>query len=760
MNERINNYCVFLMKLLCSEQLCKRLGIFLAGILSVSSLCSGCSREKAEKTPELMEPVAINSSYRPVERGSIGDIEILLGTVVPKQYCSFFLTSVICSEITVQVGDYVKKGDIVAYADIDSSRESLKSLQEELEHENRLFEIENDILEESKNQLGSANSQIAVYDENIRYNRLMHQYRTEKLQEEIESLQQVVDDGVLRAVHDGYVTYVKNISYEPNAQPLENIVIISDTNDIYIELADKKINEYKYSDYENKYINISGEKINVKEMTYSSEEMIQAKINGRYPNVRFALPEGSSIKIGDTCPIYFVKNKVEDVPIIAKDSLYEENDEYYVYVYKGENQREKRTIAIGASDKNYVQVASGLAEGELVYYESDKRIPSDYSNYEISLSDFEIENYSKTYELSNELLFKYICKREGKITKLAVADGDSVEKGDLLYIIDIGEGKAALAEAQNNINRENKTYRTTIKELKKELKKLTDKKDDYSESQAKIIKLKIDKANETHNYSLKQLQDIYDKIGKDNDGTGKVSVYSEDSGVVRNIKFSVGESASEGEEILSVGVATKDKLLVGMREISGVSVYEENIADIGESVYIKDGDATYEGKCIGWTVNSANNEDKSYVYSDNDNTYISFSTSSGYQYPAFYVELINKSETDSDENSNRNINENSRYSDLDDISDENPVDNSFYDNMPMGRMVTFSYIFMQDVITVPKKYIHTEISEQDEECSYVWRIVGDTVVKQYVLTNQNLSNEVYVVILSGVKEGDILAAER
>lgn len=739
-----------MINLLWSEQLCKRFGILLSVILSVSSFCSGCGRERLEKVPKLIEPVAINSSYRPVEKGSIGDIEVLFGTVMPKQYCSFFLTGVKCSEITVQIGDCVKKGDVVAYADVDSSREALKSLQEELAHENKIYEIENDILEESKKQsefvnhdksgnditenktskeIVGINKQTAIYDEDIRYNRLMHEYRVDKLKEEIDVLQQIVDDGVLRASHDGNVTYVKNISYEPEAQPMENIVIISDTEDLYIELKDNKIDTYKYGDYEDKYINISGERNSVEEIPYSSEEMIQAKICGRYPNVRFEFPNNdaiNSMKIGDTCPVYFVKNSIEDITIIAKDSLYEENGEYYVYVYGEGNKREKRKITIGSSDKNYVQVTEGLGEGELVYYESDRRMPSDYNTYKINLSDFEIKNHSKTYELSNEYHFKYNSEREGKINKFSVADGDSVKKGDLLYTIDIGEGKAAMAEAQNNINREKKSHKSAIKELKKELKKYEDKEDDYSVSQTKIIHLKMDKAKEEHAYNFKQLQNEYDRIEKDNDGAGIVSVYAEDSGVVRNIKFVEGDYVAEGEEVLSIGIATKDKLLVYMRKIDGVSVDVENIADIGERVFIEDGNTIYEGKCTGWTVNSENNEDKNYVSSDNKNTYLSFSTSSGYPYPAFYVEM---------------------------------KDVSFYNDMPTGKLVTFSYIYMQDVVAVPKKYVNTEILEQDEECSYVWKLAGKTIVKQYVLVDDDLEDETDVVILSGVKEGDVLVSE-
>jgi hypothetical protein len=43
--------------------------------------------------------------------------------------------------------------------------------------------------------------------------------------------------------------------------------------------------------------------------------------------------------------------------------------------------------------------------------------------------------------------------------------------------------------------------------------------------------------------------------------------------------------------------------------------------------------------------------------------------------------------------------------------------------------------------------------------SYVWKLEDGQFIKQYVVTDAKFSNDEKAVVLSGVKEGDILARE-
>lgn len=62
----------------------RRTGVgFLALQLVGMLVLGGCGGNAVGEIPELKEPKAANSAYRPVELGEVGKTEILLATVVP-----------------------------------------------------------------------------------------------------------------------------------------------------------------------------------------------------------------------------------------------------------------------------------------------------------------------------------------------------------------------------------------------------------------------------------------------------------------------------------------------------------------------------------------------------------------------------------------------------------------------------------------------------------------------------------------------------
>lgn len=702
------------------------LGLLLGLVVAVT----GCGNTAGE-IPKLEEPVAANSAYRPVEQGSIGDVEIRFATVVPQTYCCFYDTNVKISDITVEVGDYVEAGSVVAYADIGEARDTLTGLQQELDYENKTYELNSQIaaakiaqLTDQKQCLQAQtdtsddetdyDTQIATLQENARYDGLLHQYRVDKLAESIALQQSILADGTLLAAHSGYVTFVKNIAGNADAGASENIVIISDPSDTYLELTDVTVDQYGLSDYEVKYLTIAGVSHEVTEIPYTSEELILAKAADSYPNVRLACPDAGELAVGENYPIYYIKNRVEDVLMIGRDSLYQEGDQYFVYVRTPSNEKERREITIGDKDTHYVEVTSGLTLGEEVYYSSDVRMPADYQEYTVGMSDFELTNYSRTYSLCNAMTYWYGSEYEGSITQIAVEEDQEIKKGDLLYVVDSGEGKAALAQAQNQIDQENLSYETMVKNYDQQLASLTD---DYDKQ---IVIYEKELAEVSHAYRLGQLKKSYRAIAENNDGTGKISVYAREAGTVSQIIVTEGDKVTPGSDILALSVPSGDKLLVQMAPMKTLKNYETNIADVGEQICIQSKDTQATGSCVGWAAGS-NNLKKAYLTTRDGKAYLTHSAASGYEYPAFFVRMD---------------------------------DESFYQDMPAGT-VSFSYINMKDVTVVPSSLIYRE----DDQSCFVWRIQNGELVKQYVQIKEDLCQDGMQVVLSGIREGDVLAAE-
>lgn len=724
--------------------------VVLTGLFFVM-LIGGCGSKKTETIPDLEEPAASNASYQQVTYGNIGTTNVLLGTAVPKEYGQAYEANVTVTKILVEPGDTVEKGDVLAYADVDEASASRKAKQQELSHENTVYELnqkinqlqqdklanqqeaavvddtQEAITEESPQETGTENitSQIAVLQENGRYDTKLHEYRVQKLNEEIAALDDLIADGTLKANHSGEVVYTKSLTVSRNAGIGENVVVVADTEDLEIKLKDVTVQNYKYKDVLEKYMLQSGERVPVTEREYSTDELVLAKINNNYPNVLIEKPEGVGLKAGELYPIYFEEKRAEHVLLVGNNSLYQEDGENYVYVGTGDDTREKRKVTTGVSDDHNTQIVEGLEEGEAVYYETMERMPSDYTEYMVERSDFQVENHGLKYGRADKNARVYLTEKEGVLVEIAVEEDAEVKKGDLLYIIDTGEGKAAITEAANAIETENTTYQKQQADYDAQLIELQNATDSVSDYDRQIITLQKEVAEADHSYTLQQLQAAYDTLSRGNDGTGKLSVYADEEGQVSKITVWEGDTVEAGDEILKMKGEASDLLLVQMVSSKSVTVYTDDIAEAGEPVSITSGDTTYTGTCVGFAAGS-NNLDEGCLYIDENGAHYTFQTTSGYDTPAFYVRM----------------------------NDE------IVDDMGNGESVDFPYISMEDVIVLPAGMIYEEkdAMHPDKVSYFVWKIEGDHLVKQYVLLDDTLTGNGKVVLI-GVEAGDILARE-
>lgn len=772
--------------------------------ICVSFVAGGCGKMTESSIPELEEPVALNEAYRPVEYAAIGSVQVLMATAVPRDYCNYYSANVNISQIYVEPGDTVNAGDVLAVCDVDEAKKQLQECQAALAHENETYEISAQIsdtqikLWESQaaqqennehNKMDTAdgamadayeintdtnideraadmgefsteqtdknestdedyNKQIATEQENQRYDKQLHEYRVQKINEQMALYQQLVDDGTLKAAHSGLVTYTKKLTEGRSAAAYENIVIVSDTDDLVLDIKDTAINEYKYSDYDKKYVIVDGEKYDVTESQYTSEVLVLSKINNRYPDVCVESREKPSLTAGQMYPVYFEKTKANQALVVGKDSIYKEGDTRYVYVKNNEGGREKRIITTGESDENYTQVTEGLKEGELVYYNSTDQVPTKYSKYTVTRSDFDIANYGVQYSRSDAGTITETCDYEGQIVSVNVKQDDTVEKGMLLYVVDTGEGKAAITEAKNAIDSENESYAKKIADYNKQIKELSeesnsadydkqvkdlyeennrqDEKPDtvYDEQQLKLnlqlLDLQKKLAGADHTYQLSQLQSAYDSISAGNDGKGNISVYAKNDGKVSKVSVKAGDNVEEGADILQITGNSTDVLLVQVKDSNSYKVCTDNIADVGERVSLELDGTTIYGSCIGF-AGYGREAQKGYINQDDKGVHITGNTDSGYGNAAFYIKL----------------------------------DNGIPDDLTGASAVKFSYVSFKKVVVVPTSIIHKQVNPMDKDdiSYYVWKIDGDSVVKQPVILSDYTSGS-NTLVLYGIDEGD------
>lgn len=769
--------------------------------ICVSFLAGGCGKMTESSIPKLEEPVALNEAYRPVEYAAIGSVQVLMATAVPRDYCNYYSANVNISQIYVEPGDTVNPGDELAVCDVDEAKKQLQECKAALAHENETYEIsaqisdtqirlwESQVAGQDNNEPdqsdGTAddtheadadtnideyaavtgefsteqteknestdedyNTQIATEQENQRYDKQLHEYRVQKINEQMALYQQLVDDGTLKAAHSGLVTYTKKLTEGRSAAAYENIVIVSDTDDLVLDIKDTAINEYKYSDYDKKYVVVDGEKYDVTESQYTSEVLVLSKINNRYSDVCVESREKPSLTAGQMYPVYFEKTKANQALVVGKDSIYKDGDTRYVYVKNDEGGREKRIITTGESDENYTQVTEGLKEGELVYYNSTDQVPTKYSKYTVTRSDFDIANYGVQYSRSDAGTITETCDYEGQIVSVNVKQDDTVEKGMLLYVVDTGEGKAAITEAKNAIDSENESYAQKIADYNKQIKELSeesnsadydkqvkdlyeennrqDEKPDtaYDEQQLKLnlqlLDLQKKLAGADHTYQLSRLQSAYDSISAGNDGKGNISVYAKNDGKVSRVSVKAGDNVEEGADILQITGNSTDVLLVQVKDSNSYKVYKDSIADVGERVSLELDGTTIYGSCIGF-AGYGREAQKGYINQDDKGVHITGNTDSGYGNAAFYIKL----------------------------------DNGIPDDLTRASAVKFSYVSFKKVVVVPTSIIHKQVNPMDKDdiSYYVWKIDGDSVVKQPVILSDYTSGS-NTLVLYGIDEGD------
>lgn len=752
--------------------------------ICVSFVAGGCGKMTESSIPKLEEPVALNEAYRPVEYGTIGSLQVLMATAVSRDYCNYYSANVNISQIYVEPGDTVNVGDVLAVCDVDEAKKQLQQCKDALAHENETYEISAQIsdtqiklwesqvapnidervadtgefsteqTEKKESTEDDYNTQIATEQENERYDKQLHEYRVQKINEQMALYQQIVDDGTLKAVHSGLVTYTKKLTDGRSAVAYENIVIVSDTDDLVLDIKDTAINEYKYSDYDKKYVIVDGEKYDVTESQYTSEVLVLSKINNRYPDVCVESREKPFLTAGQMYPVYFEKTKADQALVVGKDSIYKEGDTRYVYVKNDEGGREKRIITTGESDENYTQVTEGLKEGELVYYNSTDQVPTKYSKYTVTRSDFDIANYGVRYSRFDAGTITETCDYEGQIVSVNVKQDDTVEKGMLLYVVDTGEGKAAITEAKNAIDSENESYEQKIADYNKQIKELSeesnsadydkqvkdlseggnnveennrqDEKPDtaYDEQQLKLnlqlFDLQKKLAGADHTYQLSRLQSAYDSISSGNDGKGNISVYAKNDGKVSKVSVKAGDNVEEGSDILQITGNSTDVLLVQVKDSNSYKVYKDNIADVGERVSLELDGTTIYGSCIGF-AGYGREAQKGYINQDDKGVHITGNTDSGYGNAAFYIKL----------------------------------DNGIPDDLTRASAVKFSYVSFKKVVVVPTSIIHKQVNPMDKDdiSYYVWKIDGDSVVKQPVILGDYTSGS-NTLVLYGIDEGD------
>ena len=759
------------MKKVLLGKLKKTVAVFLMAVIGMSTF-SGCN-ERAYTEPELIDPMVVSKIFRHPEIRDLMDVKYYEGVVVPHDYPAFYKNRTQLSSINVKIGDYVEKGDVIAYGVVDSygntssdwkdminNETTIKGLMTNIsDDEIELQSISRKVASENGDNalIESADKQIALLGEDKRYNSELSEYMIGRYRASRDEEVKKEEEAVLVASHSGYVTFVKDISTDDVAKAYENVAVISDMDDLFIEATGASVKNYDCADYDEKYTYVDGKKIPVKEVKYADDIKSLSEVTDKELPVRYEA--SAELKCGDNMLVVLKKKKAENVMCVGSSAVVIEGLSRYVYVRKkaGSDDIEKRSVEVGYRNENYTEIKYGLTEEDEVYYPLNQFYPVNYKEIEVGTGNISVGAMTKFILGKNSNVKGYYTEYAGQLQEIYVKQDDEVKKGDLLFTYKTENTDAKLKEINESIKNLKANHASTIEsytEMKAELASgnssdyssdasgeyatATDShyNDDKDAINGRIIDYRIQIENTNYSYSLKKLEAQYQQLAEDNDGSGLISVYAESDGIVKNVDRDAipGKVYEDRKYIVSISEEGVNETLIQMREYktSGPGEQQENeettgdlkAAPIGKEINVKIGEREYTGRAIGVNGNK-DNYDAYY----NDKPVFTYCTPGREYKDQFYADIDGN--VDYDEA----------------LRDKGSVE------------VTFLLKDYKGIPVLDKGLIYTSYLS-DKPQNYVWKEVNGELVMQYV-TVINLGDERTgdVAVIDGLEVGDKIVRE-
>ncbi len=734
----------------------------------------------AQKAPELLEPVGSQPTYRPAFRTDIGAPKVLIGRIQGKEYAHFFEKNLKIDKVNVEVGQYVHEGDVLVEADLEALQNEYSELQTSLTSLNRQheFDVKNhdfaikklNIQKEEAQYLenmgafvmqkaADVQKSIDVEEESFSYNNELYEFNKRKLNESISETGKLINEGYIKAKHDGYVTYVKDLRNGLYTGDCENIVTVTDDNETYIG-GGVDTRSYAYKNYKIKVALWGGKKVPIEEIPYTDAEMAFAKAQNLYAEQRFRFTEETDFKLGDYVVLEFFLKDKNNVLVVGKDSYSTDESGNFVYIKKDDGSLEKRYFEMGDLDDWYAEVLSGIEEGEEVLYTQSAALPAMTGEYEVVLNQFKNIESAKGIKKTDRATYNYYSPDKGEVVEVYVHSAQKIQKGDPLMKIAVDSQKGRLVEIQNRIKNENTDYEAYLKDfdknreskykeaydsghaidiktdllnsLKKQLSSpdiseaemitLSREKaeleaainaDSYTKAYAEIELEKMDAEKEfkkaSHESTINSLNKSLEVARKENDGTGYKTIYARYDGEVTQVKKEVGHKVNAGDSL----VETADRF--------------EKIIKLSTKIQ--------ERRGFKMTITADETEFKADVIKGNDSMFPILFTENERVY------LIKPSQLDT-----------GFYLEMED-------DSFFNVSSAMGELqYQFESIIVDNVYRIPLDYVFEEISFDNQKYNYVWVKNGDEAYKKYVTlgSDNEVGSSTNPVVINGLSVGDVL----
>lgn len=285
-------------------------------------------------------------------------------------------------EYSYTLGDYVKKGEVIAYSDekdlkeqVEDAREDLKNYVDDYNASKKECESEIEVLklklqDVNLSNMERMNQKLTIEEKELYLKHLKRQHAImkEKKEHQLSKLKNKIGTNQIVAPHDGVIVfqrYIEKGSYISD----EDVYIAISKPDEYYAVCDK-INESTVKQAKRIYALKDGREY---ELTFQEPDAVEdAKRKDRNIDLHSKLlfeTTDENIQFGDYAVVAIVISEANQVIGIPKITMKSDTVGKFVYVLEN-GEKVQRYIKIGIMDEVNVEVTEGLKEGDVIYVEN------------------------------------------------------------------------------------------------------------------------------------------------------------------------------------------------------------------------------------------------------------------------------------------------------------------------------------------------------------------------------------------------------
>ena len=334
-------------------------------ICPVICLLTGCGlipeEEVLRTAPIVSEYKAEEYNYVLVERGDIQTDENVVCYYQPtkEETLSFQISGEYYGNVYLQVGDEVKKGDLLAelqMEDIDNaasdSKKAIKKIELSIEHLNNMIALEKERLiitkEENASSLDNYESQKIQAEDSLYIE-----------QERLKEKEELKKNRQLYAGIDGIVTSIKLCQAGDRSIEGEDFITIMDSN-LSFTAQTKNWDRFTIGQEVDVYVGDVIYKTIVSSMDEEANKDTGVKL------IQFALTEPANLAQGARGQFALVLKEIKDMLSVPLKAVTTVGDKSIVYSIDKDGFKTVRTVEIGVIINSRVEILSGIEEGESV----------------------------------------------------------------------------------------------------------------------------------------------------------------------------------------------------------------------------------------------------------------------------------------------------------------------------------------------------------------------------------------------------------